>query len=299
LLTLDKTLVKGVFFLCSGLIFGSVSCGRARKPIVVGTENETEQALVGEIVAQHLENRLQRKIERRLRLGEQLIVYQSVAGGDISIYPDYVGSIESVILKEDANADPAVALERTRNEILRKAQLELMDPLGYENPPVVVTMASTAAQANVRTLSDAAAGAFQWKAGMSYEFQQRPDVIPAVNVYKLPMSQGLRAMDQSRLFPALERGDVNMVIVNATNGRLISPEYRILPDDRKAFPPYQACLLVRADTLAQEPQLRSALTQLSGKFTTESVRKMSSEVDLDHREIAQVAAAFLASAGLK
>ena len=70
-------------------------------------------------------------------------------------------------------------------------------------------------------------------------------------------------------------------------------------DDMHAFPPYQACLLVRQDALAAEPQLRAALTELSGKFTTEGVRKMSAEVDLNHRQPADVAADFLAQAGLE
>ena len=275
------------------------SCGRSRPPILIGSQNETEQMVVGEIVAQHLEKQLQRKVERRLGLGGELILYQAITGGVVTLYPDYVGSIESVILKEDPNPDPAVALERARSEIRRVAQLELVGPLGYENPPAVVVRSADAAEAKARTLSEAAAGAFRWKLGLSYEFQQRSDVLPAVNSYKLPMAQGPRGMDAAKLFPALRNGDVTMIVTSTANGNLASPDYQILTDDKKAFPPYQACLLVRLDALAQEPQMQTALAQLSGKFTIEGVRKLSAEVDLQHRQLAAVAAEFLAAAGLK
>ena len=113
------------------------------------------------------------------------------------------------------------------------------------------------------------------------------------------MSQAIRGLEAQRLFPALEHGDVTMIAADSTDGRLTSPAYSILADDKHTFPPYQACLLVRMQALSDEPRLRAALTELSGKFTIEGVRKMSAEVALQHREAPQVAAEFLAQAGLK
>jgi glycine betaine/choline ABC-type transport system substrate-binding protein len=57
--------------------------------------------------------------------------------------------------------------------------------------------------------------------------------------------------------------------------------------------------VARVDLLANDPQLRPALAELSGKFTNEAIRKMNAEVALDHKKPADVAAAFLQQAGLK
>jgi glycine betaine/choline ABC-type transport system substrate-binding protein len=45
--------------------------------------------------------------------------------------------------------------------------------------------------------------------------------------------------------------------------------------------------------------LKAALSELSGKFTLETMRKLNAQVDLDHRPPAAVAADFLRQAGLR
>ena len=288
--------------IAASLLFSS--CATPAKPLVVGSQSSTAQMIAGEIVAQHIANRLGRKVERRLGGGGEQLVYQSLLTGEISVYPAFTGAIETLILREPPASDPDEVWERSHGEMNRTAKMELFHPLGYDNPPAMVIQTTGAEGSKevvptVSTLSEAAEGTFRWKIGVSYEFQQRLDGIPALSSYKLPMSQPIRGMDADRLFPALKKGDVNMIAADSTDAHLTSSDYRIVADDKHAFPPYQACLLVRQDVLAAEPRLRAALTELSGKFTTEALRKMSAEVDLDHRQPADVAADFLKRAGLK
>ncbi len=90
-----------------------------------------------------------------------------------------------------------------------------------------------------------------------------------------------------------------MIAARATDGHLTSPEWKVLADDRKVFTSYQACLLVRQDKLAQTPQLKAALAELSGKFSADTMRKLNAQVDVEHRPVAAVAAEFLTKAGLR
>jgi glycine betaine/choline ABC-type transport system substrate-binding protein len=270
-------------------------CAKPPKPIVVGSENSTEQIVVGEIVAQHLEHALHRKVARRLGLGDESILYQAIVGGDVTLYPDYPAAIEAVILREHPDPNPDIVLDRARSELLRTAQLKLLDPLGYESTPVVAVKSADAHRAKVKTLSDAETAEFRWKLGVSYNFEQRAGGATALSAYAIPMEQGTRAMEPSQLFPALERGEVTMVASTAADGRLLSSEYTVLTDDRGVFPAYRACLLVRRGA---DPALGPALASLSGKLSTETVRKLTAAVDLDHRNPAEVAARFLAEAGL-
>ena len=138
-----------------------------------------------------------------------------------------------------------------------------------------------------------------WKLGVGYEFQQRNDGLPALNVYRLPMSAPPRSMDLGLLYKALEQGQVTMIAANATDGPLASPDLTVLEDDKKTFGSYQACIMVRQDMLADEPRLKPALDELAGKFTNAVMRKLDAAVDIDHRQPAAVAAEFLAQAGLK
>ena len=106
-------------------------------------------------------------------------------------------------------------------------------------------------------------------------------------------------MDSQQLFPALEKGDVDMIATRTTDGHLLSGDWKILDDDQKVFRSYEACLLVRKDLLAAEPTLRAALAELSGKFSVATMRKLNADVDLNHRPVATVATDFLTQAGLR
>jgi glycine betaine/choline ABC-type transport system substrate-binding protein len=285
-------------FILAALALLGAGCGKAVRPLVVGSKNFTEQVVLGEIVAQHLENRLGRKIDRKLNLGGTLITYQALMNGDISVYPEYTGTIETAILKEQPATDPATVFERSRSELLRTAQTRMLDPLGIDNGFAMVVRGEDARKYKLETLSDAAQVKDGWKLGVGYEFEQRSDGMPALNTYRLHLAAAIRSMDLGLLYKALEQGQVTMIAANATDGPLVSHDWKILADDRKVFPPYQACLLVREETLAREPGLRAALLELSGKFTNEVMRKLNAEVDVDHRQPSVVAAAFLAQAGL-
>ncbi len=279
----------------AGLTLFAAACGKSRKPLIVGSKNSTQEMLIGEIVAQHLENRLRRPVERRLGMGTTVIVYQALVNGEITLYPEYTGAIESEILKEQPPADAQMVFDRTRQEVARQSQLELLPTLGYDNSPVVVVRAADAARAKVSTLSDTGSSAVTWKLAVSYEFQQRKDGIPALNTYKIPMAAGIRGMEASGLFLALEKGDVTMIAADATDSSLVLPEFQILTDDRKAFPPNQAALLVRQDALAEDPMIRPTLMELSGKFSVDLVRKLGAQVDREHRTTAEVAKEFLST----
>jgi osmoprotectant transport system substrate-binding protein len=281
------------------LTLALAACGKKQKPIVVGSKNFTEQVVLGEIIAQHLEHRLGRPVVRRLNLGGTLLTYQALLNGEISLYPEYTGTIEAEILKETPGKDPAQVYERSRLELARLSQIDLLPPLGVDNFFVMVIRGADARKYHVTTLSEAAAVQAGWKLGMGYEFGQRIDGMPLLHQYHLNFSDAPRSMDLGLLYKALDEGAVNMIAANATDGPLAAHDWTILKDDKDVFGAYQACIMARQDILASDPKLGPALGELSGKLNNETMRKLDAAVDVDHKQPSQVAAGFLAAAGLK
>ena len=281
--------VTAAALLCTLLL---ASCN-SKKPIIVGSKNETEGMLLGEIVAQHLEHRLGRTVERRSGLGNTAVLYQAILSGDVGVYPEYTGLIESEILQEPADPNPEIVLARVRGQMDMR-QIEVLDGLGFDNPTAMVVRAQGAEQLN--SLSDAAHRDKPWKLGLTYEFQSRSDGLQALSSYRLMASQHI--LDPKQLFVSLASGDVDMIATRATDGHL-TPDWKVLADDQKVFPPYEAVLLARKDLIAAEPALRSALQELSGKIHADTMHKLNAEVDVLNRPVTAVAAAFLEQAGLK
>jgi glycine betaine/choline ABC-type transport system substrate-binding protein len=278
--------------LCTG-------CAKKKKPLIVGSMSGTEQTVIGEAVAQYLEHQLPRKIERRLALGGELVTFQALVSGDISLYPDYTGALDAAILKESPSPDPAIVFERTRSELQRVQHLELLDPLGYDNPPAVVVLAADANRAKVHTLSDASQASTMWKLGVPFEFRASSSGMQTLNSYKIPLAQAVRGVEAAQLFPMLAKGELTMIVSVSVDGHLTQPEFRVLDDDKHVFPPNQACLLIREDALTGDPEVRAALSRLSGKFTRDLIRQATAEVDLNRRSPADAAADLLKRSGVR
>ena len=294
---MDRTQIVAcvIIGLCAG---GIVGCPKER-PITVGSKNFTEQVVLGEIVAQHLEHRLGRRVDRKLNLGGTLLAHQALVNGDIDLYPEYTGTALTTILKLPPTSDPAAAIALVRAEYQARFGVEWMDPLGFNNTFAMVIRGEDARKGNIATLSDATRYSPGWNLGVGYEFQQRPDGLAGLlKTYHLSIRGSPKTMDLGLLYKALEQGQVSMVAGNATDGQLSVLDVLTLVDDKGYFPPYDCSLVVRAAALKDRPPLRQALTELGGLFTDRTMRKLNYQVDGEHRPIKNVAEQFLREAGL-
>jgi osmoprotectant transport system substrate-binding protein len=269
----------------------------ARRAMTVGSKNFTEQIVLGEIVAQHLEHRLGQRVDRKLDLGGTLLTHEALVKGSIDLYPEYTGTALTNVLKLAPSADAAAVLESVRRGY-RQWGLEWLDPLGFNNTFAMVIRNQDARARRVRTLSEAARYQPGWKLGVGYEFLQRPDGLPGLlRAYPLRLQGSPVSMDLGLLYPALEQGKVDMVAASETDGMLSLLKVEVLEDDRHYFPPYQAALVVRERALA-DARVRAALGELSGRFSNEVMRRLNYAVDGEHRPARLVAARFLEESGL-
>ena len=262
--------------------------------IAVGSKNFTEQVILGEIIAQHLENRLHQPVDRKLNLGGTLLAHQALLAGDIDLYPEYTGTAFTNILKQTGVTDPVVVLERVRAAYSTGLHLDVLDPLGFSSSFAMTVRGEDARARHLETLSDAAADPAGFALGAGYEFMTRPDGFPALNkVYPIKWTATPKSMDLGLLYTALLGKQVSIVAANATDGALTKLDVKVLKDDKQAFPPYQACIVARSELISGNPDVRKALSELSGKITDDTMRAMNYAVDADHKQVRDVAKEFL------
>ena len=142
--------------LIAGLGTAGIAGCTKEHPITVGSKNFTEQVVLGEIVAQHLEHRLGRRVDRQLNLGGTMLAHQALVRGEIDLYPEYTGTALTTILKLPPTSEPAAAIALVRDEYQARFGLEWMDPLGFNNTFAMVIRGEEARKNKIATLSDAA-----------------------------------------------------------------------------------------------------------------------------------------------
>ena len=276
------------------------SCSPAHTDrIVVGSKNFTESFLLGEMMAQMIETRAHLKVDRRFYLAGTYICQQAILAGRIDVYPEYTGTALTAILKEDSRGDKREVSERVKSEYRRRFGLEVGSSIGFNDTFAMEIRGDEARKLNIKTLSQAAPFAPQWRAGFGYEFMERPDGYRGLaSTYGLHFAEPPRIMDLGLLARALKDHQIDLAAGNTTDGQIRALGLFVLEDDRHYFPPYEAVPVIREQTLQQHPEVGRALGELAGKISDDEMQQLNYAVEGEHRDAAEVAREFLRSKGL-
>ncbi len=285
-------------FACLLAILSGCRSGRENR-IVIASKNFTEQIILAELLAQHIQARTGLAVEQRVNLGGTLICHQALLAGAVDLYVEYTGTALTAILGEETIGDPAAVYRQVKAEYIQRFDVEWMEPLGFENTFAIVVRGEDARRLKLKTISDVARYAPEWRTGFGYEFMARPDGFAGLAAtYGLGFSRSPRTMELGLLYRALKEKQVDIVAGNSTDGVIAALDLVVLEDDRHYFPPYQAAAVVRRAVLDRHPELRGALGELAGLFSEEEMRQLNYAVDGRHRDVKDVVRDFRRAKGL-
>ena len=97
-------------------------------------------------------------------------------------------------------------------------------------------------------------------------------------------------MDLGLLYRALRGGQIDVAVGSSTDGLIAAWNLRVLEDDLRYFPPYDAAPVVRVETLERHPRLGDVLADLGGLLSEKEMQRLNHEIDGRHRAVAQVRA---------
>ncbi len=267
--------------------------------IVIGSKNYSEQVVLGELMAQHIEAQTDLDVERQFNLGGTFICHKAISNGNIDAYVEYTGTAFTAILERTPIADAQKTYQQVKQIYDREFDIHVFDPLGFENTYAIIIRGKDARQYNIDTISDIAPYTSDWQAGFGYEFIEREDGFTGLKqTYNLKFDEQPQVMDLGLMYRALIENKVDVVAGNSTDGLIKTFDLKVLEDNKDYFPPYQAVPVVRKAVLDEYPQLRTAIEQLSGTISEDDMRQMNYEVDGQFRKPADVAREFLKAKGL-
>ncbi len=277
----------------------------SRGHVTVGSKDFTESILLAEIVAQMLEAQ-HMEVDRRFDLGGNL-AHSALVGGQIDLYPEYTGTAFTAILHHQPITDPKAVFDQVQREYSDQLNLWVSDPLGFENTFAILVRGEDARRLNLKTISDGAKYARQWRAGFGHDFMARQDGYPGFSrSYGLQFAR-VSDMSLDLTYTALSTHKVDMIAGNSTDGRIAGLDLVQLEDDKHYFPPYEAVFVIRRDVedLAPDPSgahelvhpLALVMSKLEGAISTDEMRKLNFEVDSQKRDKKNVVREWLIKKG--
>ena len=286
-----------VFGIITLIIAGLIAFNYQQTPakIIIGSKNFTEQVILGELLAQHIENHTKLKVDRRFNLGGTFIAHEAVKAGKIAGYVEYTGTSFTTILKEKPISNPQIVYEKVKEYYDQKLKLAVMKPLGFENTFAMIIRGEDAKKWQIKSLSEAGKYTPQIKAGFGYEFLERADGYPGLSkTYNLKFAN-IKQMELGLMYQALKEKQVDFIAANSTDGLIPVLNLVILEDDKKYFPPYQAIPIFNQEILRKYPELTDTINQLGGKISTTAIQKMNYQVDNQSQPVEKVVSEWLKS----
>jgi osmoprotectant transport system substrate-binding protein len=280
-------------------MLSTVPTAAQTKTVVVGGKNFTEQLLLAEMTTELLKSK-GLVAEKKDGLASSLL-RQAQERGEVDVYWEYTGTALVVYNKVEDRLTPDETYARVK-ELDGKKGLVWLRPSSANNTYAIAMTADRARQKNLRTISDlaGAASSADLKLATDGEFARRDDGLLGLQKtygFTYPRTN-LVLMDPGLTYEALRQGRVETAVVLSTDGRVKAFNFTVLQDDRNFFPSYVLAPVARQEVLDANPQLTDILNDLSGRLTEDVMRGLNAEVDVDKKDVRQVASEFLKSQNL-
>ena len=265
------------------------------KKLVLAGKLGAEPEILINMYKELIEDETDIKVELKPNFGKTSFLYEALKSGSIDIYPEFTGTITSSLLKEDigkVSNDPEEVYNLARDKILAQDSLVYLKPSKFQNTYALAVRKDYASENNLEKITDLKNIENDVNAGFTLEFNDREDGnLGLKSLYGLNFD--VKTMEPALRYTAISNKSIDLTDVYSTDSQIIANNLKILEDDKKLFPPYQAAPLLREETLKEYPELEEILEKLAGKITSEEMTKMNYAVDVEGKSANEVAREYL------
>ncbi len=268
--------------------------------LTVGSKNFTEQFVLGEIYAQALQA-AGYDVKKQLNLGSETIALKALKDGQISGYPEYTSTALGSFFQVPAQKIPSDATQASdmAKADLEKEGLTSFAPTPFADANAVGTLTSTADKLGLQKISDLQGKSQDLTLAGSPQCSERIDCLAGLEKnYGLKFKK-FTPVDIGLRYSVLDHGDADLSILFTSDAQLAnSNKYTILEDDKGLIPSGNV-IFITSQKVAQQagPDFQSTIEKVQQNLTLPVIQELNSEVDIDKKAPADVAAHYLKSSG--
>ncbi|HHY03104.1 MAG TPA: ABC transporter substrate-binding protein [Paracoccus sp.] len=280
----------------------------AARDIVLSSKIDTEGALLGNVILLALQD-AGLPVENRLQLGGTPIVRDAIASGQIDLYPEYTGNAAFFHNEADSPVWKDAAQSRARAAKLDAPQgIVWLEAAPANNTWAIALRRDLAEAEGLATMSDFGryvAGGGAVKLAASTEFVTSPAALPAFQAaYEFTLKPEqlvqLAGGDTAATIAAAaqQTSGVNAAMVYGTDGGIEPAGLVVMEDDKSVQPYYQPAPLVRAEVLAEYPQIPEVLDPIFQQLDLETLQELNARIQVGGEPAGAVAQDWLTRQGL-
>lgn len=262
--------------------------------ITVASKPTSEQFVLGEIIAQLIENETDLQVIRKFGIGGGTTnIHPAMTNGEVDMYVEYTGTGWMNVLEKKLPPDNQVEFAQIKQQYEENFQLKWLGLLGFNNTYTLAIPNSLAQKFKIDDFSELALHSQNFRFGAEFDFFERSDGYEGlVNSYGFNFSS-IHEMDINLRYNAIEEGKVNAIDAFTTDGKILALDLKVLEDDKHYFPSYEAGIVVRMELLERFRDLEPLLVTLNQNISTKAMTQMNYEVEVLKKDPREVAKLFL------
>lgn len=296
-------LILVVVVILAALIWGLSGGNDGEKTVTVGAKNFTEQYVLGSMISCLLQD-AGFKVNEQFGTGST-VTREGLATGQTDLYPEYTGTAWAVYLDHSDVVinDPVELYNRVKEEDQENNDIIWLDRTPVDNTYALAVKSDCideygASLSDLAEYNNAHPGELIY--GTDQEFYERADGFwEMAEVYGMEIDRSqVKMMDVGLTFEAIDRGQIDVAMVFATDGKLREYNLVVLEDNKQFFPVYNMAVTVRKEILDEYPEIEEILSPLSQLLDNETMQTLNYEVDANEIPADRVARDFLVEKGL-
>ena len=271
---------------------GASGSESASGPIVIGSANFPESALIANIYAAALKAKGV-EASASLNIGSREIYLKALQDGSIDLVPEYSG----VLLQYFDPTATAVSSDDVYTALVAKTPsgLKVLTKSAAEDKDAVVVTKATADANNLKSIADLAPVASTFILGGPPEWATRPTGVPGLKEkYGLTFKE-FKALDAGGplTLGALTSDQIQAGNLFTTDPSIPANDLVVLEDPKNLFAAQNVLPLINA--AKSNPDVDAALDAVSAKLDTATLTELLTKVQVDKEDSAQVAQEWVAA----
>jgi osmoprotectant transport system substrate-binding protein len=277
----------------SGSSSSSEQPGKGKPAVTIGTKDFTEEFILGELYKQALEAKGY-KVNLKKNIGATEITDKALTSKQIDAYPEYSGESTATVFGINKLYDsPEATVADAKAKYEERGQV-VSNPTPFEDVDAIAVTKAYGDKNGLTSVEDLKKLS-SFTLGARPEFKNRQVGLKGMeDVYGIDNAK-FKQLALGLQYKALDKGDVDTANIFSTDAQLASGKYTVLKDPKGVFG-FQNILFVinkdKYDALGGTAFM-DVINKVNSLLTAEAMRSMNSAVDIDKKDPAAVAKAFL------
>jgi osmoprotectant transport system substrate-binding protein len=269
--------------------------GKGKPAVTIGTKDFTEEFVLGELYTQALKAKGY-NVNLKRNIGSTEIIDKALTSNQIDAYPEYTGVSAAVTFGKDKLYKTPEETAADVKSLYEKRGQVVSSLTPFQDVDAIATTKEFAEKNQLASLEDL-------KKLPSFSLGARPEFKSRFTGLKgMEQEYGIDNAKFKQLalglqYKALDKGDVDSANIFSTDAQLASGKYTVLKDPKGIFGFQNVYFVInkpKYDALGGQ-QFMDVIDSVNKLLTAEAMQSMNSAVDIDKKDPAEVAGAFLAA----